>query len=271
MTDMPDHRSLLFVPGNRPERFEKACASGADLVCIDLEDAVAPEEKDAARETVIGFLREAPHRHFGLRINEPGSDACLADQEAIADLELPFVMVPKVDTAEEVEGLRVRSPILPVLESAKAILNAADILALDAVTMALFGGGDYSADMGIPMTFESFLYARSHLATCAVAHEVLLFDVPFLDVHDVEGGTADTARVAALGIPARAAIHPKQITAIHDALAPSGAEVDQAERLRAAYDQSGGNAALLDGKLIEAPMLKGAERVLARARRQQEN
>ncbi|MEM7730693.1 MAG: CoA ester lyase [Pseudomonadota bacterium] len=269
MTEMPDHRSLLFVPGNRPERFEKACASGADLVCIDLEDAVALSDKGSARDAVVTFLRETDHLHVGIRINEPGSDACLADQEAIADLDLPFVMVPKADTAEEVEGLLIRSPVMPVLESAKAVLNAAGIMALDNVETALFGGGDYSADMGIPMTFESFLYARSHLATCAVAHDVLLFDVPYLDVNDVEGGRADTARVSALGIPARAAIHPKQIAAIHDALDPSSEEVDQANRLRAAYEQSEGNAALLDGKLIEAPMLKGAERVLARAKRKE--
>jgi citrate lyase subunit beta/citryl-CoA lyase/(S)-citramalyl-CoA lyase len=175
-------------------------------------------------------------------------------------------MVPKVDTASEVEGLTVDAPLMPVLESARAILNANEIMALDVVTLALFGGGDYSADLGIPMTFESFLYARSHLATCAVANDVQLFDVPYLDVHDVEGGTADTARVAALGIPARSAIHPKQIAAIHEALAPSDEEVDQAERLREAYEKSGGNAALHKGKLIEAPMLKSAERILARAK-----
>lgn len=269
MSDMPNHRSLLFVPGNRPERFEKACAAGADLVCIDLEDAVALAEKDSAREKVIAFLRDTDHHNVALRINEPGSDACEADQDAIAGLDLPFVMVPKVDTAEEVEGLLIKAPIMPVLESAQAILNASDIMALDAVRMALFGGGDYSADMGIPMTFEGFLHARSHLAICAVAHEVLLFDVPYLDVHDVAGGMVDTQRVAALGLPARAAIHPKQIAAIHDALAPSDAEIDQARRLRDAYEKSGGNAALMDGKLIEAPMLKGAERVLARAQRKE--
>jgi citrate lyase subunit beta/citryl-CoA lyase/(S)-citramalyl-CoA lyase len=264
---MPNHRSLLFVPGNRPERFEKACATEADLVCIDLEDAVAPDDKDSARDAVVNFLSQTTCSHVALRINEPGSEACLADQKAIAALTLPFVMVPKVDRADDVLGLNVSAPIMPVLESAKAILNAAEIMALEPVTMALFGGGDYSADLGIPMAFESFLYARSHLANCAVAHDVLLFDVPYLDVHDVDGGQADTARVAALGIPARSAIHPKQIAAIHAALAPSDDEVDQAERLRDAYEKSGGNAALLDGKLIEAPMLKGAERVLERAKR----
>ncbi|MGB6229246.1 MAG: CoA ester lyase [Litorimonas sp.] len=270
MESRPDPRSLLFVPGNRSDRFEKAANSGADLVCIDLEDAVAPDDKDAARDAVVAFLRQTTHAHVGVRINEPGSNACEADQEAIEGLDLPFVMVPKVDSATELEELRVDDPIMPVLESARAILNADAIMAVEGVSLALFGGGDYAADMGIPMTWEGFLYARSHLAACAVANEVLLFDVPYLDVGDVAGGTQDTARVAALGIPARSAIHPRQIAAIHDALAPSDEEVSQAERLRAAYEESGGNAALLDGKLIEAPMLKGAERVLARAKRKEE-
>lgn len=263
---MQNYRSLLFVPGNRPERFEKACLAGADLVCIDLEDAVAPADKETAREVVVEFLKQTNHPHVGVRINAPGSDYYHADQTAISDFDLPFVMVPKVDTVSEIQNLTVDAPIMPVLESARAILNANDIMGLNTVKLALFGGGDYSADLGIPMTFESFLYARSHLATCAVANDVLLFDVPYLDVHDVEGGMADTARVAALGIPARCAIHPKQIAAIHDALAPSDEEINQAERLREAYEKSEGNAALHEGKLIEAPMLKGAERILARAK-----
>ena len=263
---MLDYRSLLFVPGNRPERFAKAVDSGADLVCIDLEDAVAPDEKDAAREATVAFLKDAP-AHVGVRINEPGSDLIESDQDAIAGLDLPFVMVPKVDSRAEVESLRVEAPVMPVLESARAILAASEIMAHPSVTMALFGGGDYAADLGIPMEWDGFLYPRSHLAVCATAHDVLLFDVPFLAVRDLEGGTEDTRRVAGLGIDARAAIHPAQIPVIHSVMTPGADEVDQAERLRAAYQESKGNAALLDGKLIEAPMLRAAEKTLARAKR----
>ena len=263
---MLTHRSLLFVPGNRPERFGKAVESGADLVCIDLEDAVAPDEKVAAREAAAAYLKDAPS-HVGLRINEPGSALVEADQDATRDLDLPFVMVPKVDSRAEVEGLRVDAPIMPVLESARAILAASEIMAHPSVGMALFGGGDYAADLGIPMEWDGFLYPRSHLAVCAAAHDVLLFDVPYLAVRDLEGGAEDTRRVAGLGIDARAAIHPAQIPVIHAVMTPGPDAVDQAERLRAAYEQSKGNAALLDGKLIEAPMLRAAEKTLARAKR----
>ena len=260
-------RSLLFVPGNRPERFEKACASGADLVCIDLEDAVAPGEKAAAREAAVGFLSETDHGHVSLRCNAPGTNDTEADLRAMAGLDLPFLMVPKVDAVSDIDGLESELPLIPVIESGMAVLNAATIMAHPRVRMALFGGGDYSADLGTPMSFEAFLYARSHLAACSAAFEVPVFDVPYLDVHDVAGGEADTRRVAGLGIHSRAAIHPKQVAAIHAAYTPSENEVAAAFDLRAAYEASGGNAALHGGKLIEAPMLRAAERVIARADR----
>jgi citrate lyase subunit beta/citryl-CoA lyase/(S)-citramalyl-CoA lyase len=258
-------RSLLFVPGNRSERFAKACESGADLVCIDLEDAVAPSEKAAAREQTVAFLRETKYAHVALRCNAPGTDEITEDLSAIAGLDLPFLMVPKVDSAAELDTLPTDLPLIPVIESGLSILNAREIMAHSKTRMALFGGGDYAADLGVPMTFEAFHYARSHLAACSAAFEVPVFDVPYLDVHDVEGGKADTKRVADLGIHSRAAIHPKQIGAIHAAYQPSEDDIKKARSLRDAYAAAEGNAALHEGKLIEAPILRAAERVLARA------
>jgi len=258
-------RSLLFVPGNRPERFEKALNAGADLVCIDLEDAVAPAAKETARSSVVAFLTETKAAHVSLRINAPGTDECAKDLAAIAALDLPFVMIPKVDTVAELDSIKTDAPLIPVIESGLAMLNAAAIMADPRVRMALFGGGDYSADLGVPMTFEAFHYARSHLAACSAAFEVPVFDVPYLDVHDVDGGEADTGRVAGLGLHCRSAIHPKQIAAIHAAYTPSKDEIENAQALKAAYDEAGGNAALHQGKLIEAPILRAAERVLVRA------
>ena len=258
-------RSLLFVPGNRPERFAKAVEAGADLVCIDLEDAVAPDAKADAREAAAAFLREAPAGRVGVRVNAPGTQEVEADLVAIQGLDLPFVMVPKVDRVEELDALDTSLPLMPVIESGMGMLNARDLFAHPRVRMVLFGGGDYSADLGAPMSWEAFHYARSHLAACGAAYEVAVFDVPYLDVHDAEGGEADTKRVAGLGIHSRAAIHPKQVAAIHAAYTPSEDEVAAAFDLRAAYEASGGNAALHKGKLIEAPMLRAAERILERA------
>ena len=258
-------RSLLFVPGNRPERFDKACAAGADLVCIDLEDAVAPDGKAEAREAAADYLRETAHDHVSVRVNAPGSADLDADLAALDGLDLPFLMVPKVNTVAELEGVESGAPLIPVIESGLAMLNAAAIMSHPRTRMALFGGGDYSADLGTPMSFEAFHYARSHLAACSAAFEVPVFDVPWLDVHDVEGGEADTRRVAGLGIHCRAAIHPAQVAAIHAAYTPSEDEVAAAFDLKAAYAASGGNAALHKGRLIEAPMLRAAERILERA------
>lgn len=265
MTDTLIPRSLLFVPGNRPERFEKALSSGADLVCIDLEDAVAPDDKASARAAVIRFLSDTDATHVSLRVNAPGTDACQDDLAAMSGLTLPFIMVPKVDTLGELAMITADAPLIPVIESGLAILNAAAILSSDRVRMGLFGGGDYAADLGVPMTFEAFHYARSHLAACSAAFEKPIFDVPYLDVHDVAGGEADTRRVADLGIHCRSAIHPKQIAAIHAAYTPSDDDIADAKSLRDAYVAAEGNAALHKGKLIEAPILRAAERVLARA------
>ncbi|WP_298914130.1 aldolase/citrate lyase family protein [uncultured Algimonas sp.] len=234
---MLEHRSLLLVPGNRPESFAEACASGSDLVCLDLEGAVPAADKPAARDAVTGFLRSTDHAHVGLRINGPASGFFADDDEAAAALDVPFVMVPKIDRAGQLDAVTADAPLMPVIESARAVLAAEAIMARGDVAMALFGGGDYTADMAIPMAFESLLHVRSHLAICAVAHGVRLFDVPYLDAGDVAGGEADTARVAALGIRARAAIDAGQIPAIHAALDRIGGPVDQAERLRAAYAQ----------------------------------
>jgi len=264
------YRSLLFVPGNRPERFAKACAAGADLVVIDLEDAVGPGDKDTARDSVLSWLGDNDTSKVGVRINSVETEEFSKDTQALANsgLNLPFVMLPKPDTKADIDKTAAVLPerlgtIAPVMESAHAMLNASDIFSHDRLDMALFGGVDFSADIGSTLGFEALQYARSTLAVAAAAHNVVVFDVPYLDVRDPEGCEAETRRVKALGIPARAAIHPAQIDPIHAALSPSAEETDHAERLMAAFKEADGNVALLDGKLIEAPLVKKAQRILA--------
>ncbi|HHL41991.1 MAG TPA: CoA ester lyase [Hellea balneolensis] len=263
-------RSLLFVPGNRAERFEKAVASGADMVVIDLEDAVGPDDKDKARQDAIDWLRQSSYTHVGLRINGPDTDEYVRDLEALngACPNMPFVMLPKPDSRADIEALDKALPgacgaIAPVMESGAAMLNAADMFAHPRLTLALFGGVDFSVDIGSTLEWEALLYARSHLAVCAAAHNVHVFDVPYLDVRDGEGCLAETRKVKALGIPARAAIHPAQIEPIHEVFTPTEAEIDQAKRVMSAYEAAQGGVALLDGKLIEAPIMKKAKRILA--------
>ena len=264
------YRSLLFVPGNRPERFDKACAAGADLVVIDLEDAVGPNDKDTAREAVLNWLSNNDNATVGVRINSVETGEFAKDTKALADsgISLPFVMLPKPDSKADIDTTAAALPeklgsIMPVMESAHALLNAADIFSHDRLDMALFGGVDFSADIGSTLGWEALQFARSSLAVAAAAHNVLVFDVPYLDVRDSDGCEAETRRVKDLGIPARSAIHPAQIIPIHNALSPSADEIDHAERLMAAFKEAAGNVALLDGKLIEAPLVKKAQRILA--------
>lgn len=263
-------RSLLFVPGNRPDRFEKACGSAADLVCIDLEDAVAPQDKNSARETVIEFLSGTAHDHVSLRINAADSDYYSGDVKALAkaNLVLPFVMMPKVGERSDVKTLDKSlpddcGPILALIESARGLVNCEEILSHERVSYAMYGAIDYAGDVGCGPEWENHLYARSRLVAACAAFDVALFDTPHIDVKDNDGLEQATRQSRSLGIFARAAIHPAQIDPIHRALTPTDGEIEKAQRVVAAYEASDGNVALLDGKMIEAPIIKAARRVLA--------
>ncbi len=264
------HRSLLFVPGNRPDRFEKAAATEADLICIDLEDAVAPQDKSKARATVMEYLAGTPHAHVSLRVNAPDTEYFQADLEALSkiSIDLPFVMVPKVGNVNVINAVdkelpEACGPVFALIESAKGLVNCEAIMAHDRVRFALYGAIDYAGDVGCCMDWESHLYARSRMVAACVAFDVTLFDTPYTDVKDPDGLELSTKQAKALGVFARSAIHPAQIDIIHSALSPSAAEIERAQRVVSAYEASDGNVALLDGKMIEAPIIKAAKRVLA--------
>lgn len=267
---MMRYRSFLFVPGHRSDMFDKACTSGADLVCIDLEDAVGEDFKDEARAATLDWLARTSHVHVSLRINGLDTVHSIADIEALLGLEkaLPFVMVPKVHDVSSIETLAKAlpeklGPFMPIVESAQGALHCASIFAHPRVRLAVFGAFDFMADMDCSGEWESLLYARSQLCLAARAHDVHLFDVPHVDVKDHAGCETVARRVKALGFPAKAAIHPAQIAVIHNVFNPTEAEILEAERIIAALDAAQGNVCVLDGKLVEPPMVKKAQRVLA--------
>jgi len=264
------YRSQLFVPGNRPDRFEKACRAGADLVCIDLEDAVGPSEKVQAREDVLAWLAQTAHRHVSLRINGVDTSEGQADIDALkaSGLTLPFLMIPKVASRSQMNDLdddlpNDLGPFLAIIESAEGLMNCEEIFSNSRVKMGMYGAIDYAGDVDCDLSWETHLYARSRLVMAATAHDVLLFDVPHIHVRDLDDCEATTRQAKALGIHARSAIHPAQIERIHAALAPSVDEISQAKRVIAADEAAQGNVVLLDGKFIEAPVVKKARRVLA--------
>jgi citrate lyase subunit beta/citryl-CoA lyase/(S)-citramalyl-CoA lyase len=267
-------RSLLFVPGARPDRFEKALAAGADAVCIDLEDAVAPESKASARSATLDFLKSPPTRiaALGLRINALADINGFKDVTALAEsgAKPAFVMIPKAAGAQEILQLRAAlgpgaPPFWPLIETAEALLALPDIArAVGEEGGVMFGGADYSASIGSDMSFDALLHARSAIVAAASIAGCATLDVPHLDVKDEAGLKTETARVKALGIQGRAAIHPAQIPIINEIFTPTAAERARAAAVLAAYKAAQGGVALLDGKLVEKPVLRAAERVLAR-------
>jgi len=264
------YRSQLFVPGNRPDRFEKACQAGADLVCIDLEDAVGPSEKAKARQEVLAWLGQTQHKHVSLRINGLDTPDGEADVAALkqSGLTLPYIMIPKVASRSQMNDLdddlpNALGPFLAIIESAEGLMNCEEIFSNSRVKMGMYGAVDYAGDVDCDLSWDTHLYARSRLVMAATAHDVLLFDVPHIHVRDLDDCEATTRQAKALGIHARSAIHPAQIERIHAALAPSQEDIEQAERVIAADQAAKGNVVLLDEKFIEAPVVKKARRVLA--------
>jgi citrate lyase beta subunit len=265
-------RSLLFVPGSRPDRIAKALGAGADAVCVDLEDAVAPGAKDEARKSVLAEL--SADDRFAVRVNPLETEWGREDADALGGhaCRAAFVMLPKAESAGQIEILAAAlgdagdGGIVPIIESAAGLREAWAICAAPGVKAVLFGGGDMAADLGVAMDWEPLLFARSQVVAACAAANVPAIDVPYLDVNDQAGLTSETERAKALGFTAKACIHPVQIGAVNQVFTPSQADLSHAERVIAALDEAGGGAALLDGKLIEAPIIRRARRLLETAR-----
>ena len=266
-------RCLLFVPGSRPERFEKAVATGADQVCIDLEDAVAPADKETARAAVLAFLADAPagHSEIGLRVNPVSTDLGRADLSALATSAArpAFVMLPKVESAAELAAADallsgLDTQFIVQIETPKGLLDAREIVAASPRVQALmFGGFDYIVALRGRAGWESFFHPRVQLATVAAEANVGCMDVPFLDIKDDAGLVEETERAMALGFTAKAAIHPAQVGPIQNAYLPTEAEYERARKVVDALAASGGEAIALDGKLVDRPIEIAAQRALA--------
>jgi len=261
-------RSLLFVPGSRPERFDKAAQTAADLICIDLEDAVAPADKSDARTAVVEYLAGADAR-TGVRINAPATAYGVADvnEFLMQDVSPGFVMIPKVEHEETVQlaagwfGDAVH--VIPIIETARGLYHANAICAHPSVQCVVFGGVDYAADVGCTLDWEGLRHPRAALLNAATANRVTLLDVPFTDVGNLDALAEDTRLTKSLGMRARAAIHPTQVNIIHQVFAPTEEEVAHAQAVVEAFDAAEGRAALYQGKLIELPVITAARRILS--------
>lgn len=269
-------RCLLFVPGARPDRFAKAVASGAETVCVDLEDSVPPDGKVEARGNALRFFASLPAERaveHALRLNALSTAEGLADLEAlIASGVVPdLVVLPKVGAAAELRAVTDRwgdktPPLLALIESAAGVLHA-ETIAEQARGGVMFGAVDLAAELNVPLSSDVLGFARSAVVLAAKAAGVDAFDTPFLDVRDAAGLDAQARRARACGFAGMGAIHPGQIAAIQAAFAPTAAEIAEARRGLAAFAAAGGGACLLDGKLIERPVVERYRRILALASR----
>ena len=251
-----DARSFLFVPGDRPDRFAKAAAAGADVVVLDLEDAVAPAAKDAAREHVVAWLADG---HTAVvRINAAGTPWHAADLAAVRDAAA--VMVPKAERPEDLDGL---SSALPLVETARGVTAATELCAVPTVVRPVFGSIDLAADLGVdPLSRTALLHARSALVLAASAAGC----APPVDgvttaLSDVDAVRDDTRHAVELGFTGKLCVHPRQVPVVHEAFRPSEEELAWARSVLAAGD----GVSVVDGRMVDRPVLLRAERLLSRA------
>ena len=266
MSPLP--RTYLFVPGNRPERFAKALASGADAVVLDLEDAVAASGKDAARAAVAHALSGDASRVI-VRINDASTPWYAADVAMLAAARALAVMLPKAEGAADIERLRAVCTdiaVLALVESARGVLAAETLAAAPGVQRLVFGTIDFALDLDLSGDPVGLDHAASRLALASRAAGIAPPVAGVTTSIDDEALLlADLARARAHGFAAKLCIHPKQIAPIHAALAPSATELAWAERVLAAAAAAGGGAVQLDGRMIDKPVIERARRILARA------
>lgn len=259
-------RTLLFVPGDRPERFPKAAASGADLVVCDLEDAVAPTDKDGARVAVAGWL--AAHGRAAVRVNAVDTEWYAADRDALSGLPgLAAVVVPKAEDPEALAALGSQLggiPLIALVETALGLHRAAELASAHGVVRLAFGAIDFALDAGTAEDDEALLYARSHLVVASrVGGLAQPVDGVTVVLDDADAAARDAARARRLGFGGKLCIHPRQVAPVNAAFSPTAAEIEHARRVVAAA--GAGAATRVDGQMVDVPVLERAQRLLARA------
>jgi (S)-citramalyl-CoA lyase len=273
-------RSLLFVPGLRPDRYRKALEAGADIVCIDIEDAVALDRKAEARALTLPLFAEGDNANVErmLRINGMSTPDGLKDLQAImeSDAPPPSIMIPKIRAPEEIElldtllstGKTREIRFCVIVETNRGLERAHEIArASSRIDSMILGAVDMSADLRCRKAWEPLLYTRSRLVHAAATAGIDLLDVPFLNLDDLDGLREEAMRCADLGFTGKASIHPKQLPVIHAAFTPDAAAIEKAKKVCAAFENDKTGLVMVDGELIELPVVRSMYRVLAIAER----
>jgi len=273
-------RSFSFSPGLKPEMYPKALASGADIVCVELEDGIAPKDKEAARFAGLALF-EQPQADDGteriVRIN------CLRSAFGIADVHAvlrsasppPALMLPKVTSPEEVRSLDElldeagHATRLHVIIETNAGLEAAFEIALASsrIDALFFGGVDMAAELRCKNAWQPLLYARSRVVHAAANAGIDAIDVPYLDLQDMAGMRTEAQLARDLGFSGKGSIHPSQIAILNEVFTPDADAIRHARRVLEAFERADTGLVVIDGKLIEKPVLREMRRQITIAER----
>jgi citrate lyase subunit beta-like protein len=284
---MHARRALLYVPGDDRHKIEKAATLGVDCICMDMEDGVALSRKPQARATIARAIQDID---FGqserlARINSVGSGLEKDDLQAVLPQHPDGIVIPKVEDPKQIQwasdlieaaeldhGWRLNSIRLLVdVETAKGILNLKEIAAHPRLDALIFGGEDFAASVGATRTVEAveLLYARQAVLTAAAAFSLQAIDMVAIDFKDLEALRREAELGASLGFTGKQIIHPSQVQPVQDAFTPDDEAVARARRIVEGFEASqkeGKGAFALDGKMIDMPLVKNAQKVLERAK-----
>tara|TARA_A100000164_G_scaffold88143_1_gene75893 strand:- start:757 stop:1617 length:861 start_codon:yes stop_codon:yes gene_type:complete len=266
-------RSFIFTPGLRPEMFPKAIASGADMVCIELEDGIAFKDKDEAREKTIKALKTLEIKNdveLVIRFNCQRTKSGLLDLEAFISSKINFkaIMLPKVKTPDEIKFIDdlltdsgLDTDLHVIMETNDALESIYDIAHSSKRIVALyFGGEDMAAELRVKNKFENLIYARSKLVHAGASVGVDVIDVPYLDLENMDGMKMEAQNVKDLGFTGKGSIHPKQISILNEIFTPSQDEINKAKKIVDQFNKANTGLVVIDGKLIEKPVLREMQR-----------
>ncbi len=285
---MHSRRALLYMPGDDRRKIEKSTTLGVDCICMDMEDGTAANKKAEARQVIAKAMKELD---FGssercIRINSICSGLEKYDLAAALATNPDSIVVPKIESAEQVKWVsdhietyelsskqNIRSIRLLIgVETAKGLVNLREIAEADKRLEAIiFGAEDYAASVGAIRTKEAteVLYARSAVVTACAANDLQAIDMVYIDFKDIAGLRAEAEQGAGFGFSGKQVIHPNQVLVTQEAFTPSNQAIEYARRVVESFESSqkeGKGAYALDGKMIDMPLLKNAQKVLDRAR-----
>ena len=266
-------RSFIFTPGLQPEMFPKALVSGADMVCIELEDGIAIKDKDEARKNTFKALESLEVKsgvELVVRVNCQRTKFGLMDLEAVVSskTKVKAIMLPKVKTPDEITFIDdmltdcgLDTDLHVIMETNEALESIYDIAHASKRIVALyFGGVDMAAELRVPNEYKNLIYARSRLVHAGASVGVDVIDVPYLDLEDMDGMKKEAELVRDLGFTGKGSIHPKQINMLNEIFTPSKEEIIKAKRIVDQFNESDTGLVVIDGKLIEKPVLREMQR-----------